>query len=86
MAVSVAQLTMPPRLNSRLQLFEPVKDNANLSGRAGEIKESVIAVEALDAAAPPSIRNPIPSSEWKPKCLRDRLDSFYRTEEPNIVP
>jgi hypothetical protein len=50
-----------------------------LAGRAGELKESVIAVEALG-------RNPSFDSKSDPivrveaRRLRDRLDSFYRRE------
>ena len=59
-----------------------------LAGRAGEIKESVIAVEALgrspsfDSKSDPIVRVEV-------RRLRDRLESFYTREgadDPILVP
>jgi Tol biopolymer transport system component len=50
-----------------------------LSGRAGEIKESVIAVEAL-GRSPSFDPKSDPIVRVEARRLRDRLDSFYRRE------
>src|SRR5689334_3623483 len=50
-----------------------------LSGRAGEIKESVIAVEAL-GRSPSFDSKSDPIVRVEARRLRDRLDSFYRHE------
>jgi hypothetical protein len=58
-----------------------------LSGRAGEIKESVIAVEAL-GRSPSFDSKSDPIVRVEARRLRDRLDLFYRTEgagEPVVI-